>query len=113
MEGPDHEFALEPDELDEMVTAIRDTDAALGSGKKRVLEAEQELHKKARRTIHAVRDIETGEELTEENLKVLRPGGRKRGLDPKFYDEIVGTTADQDVQKGDGIEWEDIANYGS
>ena len=113
MEGPDHEFALEPDELDRMVTAIRDTEAALGSGEKHVLEVERELHEKARRAIHAVEDIEAGGELTEENLKVLRPGGRTPGLDPQFYDEIVGTTADQDVRKGDGIEWEDIANYDS
>ncbi|PHQ38450.1 shikimate dehydrogenase [Halorubrum persicum] len=113
MEGPDHEFALEPDELDQMVTAIRDTEAALGSGEKRVLEVERELHEKARRAIHAVEDIKAGEELTEENLKVLRPGGRTPGLDPKFYDEIVGTTADQDVREGDGIGWEDIANYDS
>lgn len=113
MEGPDHEFALEPDELDRMVSAIRDTDAALGSGKKRVLEIERELHEKARRAIHAVKDIKAGEVLTEENLKILRPGGREPGIDPKFYDEIVDATASRDIQKGNGIQWDDIKNYGS
>lgn len=113
MEGPDHEYALEPGELDRMVSSIRDTEAAIGSGEKRVLEVEQELHEKGRRSIHAVEDIEPGEELTEENLKVLRPGDRKPGLNPKFYDEIVGKTVDQDIRKGDGIEWEDIKNYDS
>jgi len=108
MEGPDHEFALEPDELDRMVTAIRDTEAALGSGEKRVLEVERELHKKARRAIHAVEDIEAGEELTEENLKVLRPGEQESGLHPKFYDEVVGTTALRDISQGTGISWDDI-----
>ena len=108
MEGPDHEFALEPDELDRMVTAIRDTEAALGSGEKRVLEVERELHKKARRAIHAVEDVEAGEELTEENLKVLRPGEQESGLHPKFYDEVVGTTALRDISQGTGISWDDI-----
>jgi N-acetylneuraminate synthase len=108
MEGPDHEFALEPDELDRMVSAIRDTEAALGSGEKRVLEVERELHEKARRAIHAVEDIEAGEELAETNLKVLRPGEQESGLHPKFYDEVVGTTALRDISRGAGINWEDI-----
>ena len=108
MEGPDHEFALEPDELDRMVTAIRDTEAALGTEEKRVLEVEQELHEKARRAIHAVKDIEAGEELTEENLKVLRPGEQDSGLHPKFYDELVGMTALRDISQGTGINWDDI-----
>ena len=108
MEGPDHEFALEPDELDRMVTAIRDTEAALGTGEKRVLDVEQELHDKARRSIHVVEDIEVGEKLTEKNLKVLRPGEQKSGLHPKFYDEIVGMSALRDIPQGAGISWDDI-----
>lgn len=108
MEGPDHEFALEPDELDEMVSAIRNTEAALGTAEKRVLDVEQELYQKARRAIHAVEDIDAGEKLTEENVHVLRPGERKAGLSPEFYDEILGTTATQDIANGEGIRWEDI-----
>lgn len=110
MDGPDHEFALEPDELDQMVSAIRDTEAALGTGEKHVLDIEGELYEKARRAIHAIADIEAGEEFTEENVKVLRPGEREAGLHPKFYDEIHGTTAVRNVQKGKGIQWDDIEN---
>jgi N,N'-diacetyllegionaminate synthase len=108
LEGPDHEFALEPDELDEMVSAIRDTEAALGSGKKEVLDVEAELYEKARRAVHAVEDIESGDELTEQNLKVLRPGERDNGLHPKFYDELVGARASRDIESGSGIGWEDV-----
>lgn len=113
MEGPDHEYALEPDELDRMVSAIRDTEAALGTGEKRVLETEAELYEKARRAIHAVADIEAGEQFTTENTKVLRPGDREAGLDPTFYDEILGATAASAIRNGDGIRWDDVANYGS
>ncbi|MDL0132501.1 N-acetylneuraminate synthase family protein [Halobacterium salinarum] len=108
MEGPDHQFALEPDELDRMVSAIRDTEAALGTGEKHVLEVEEELYEKARRAVHAVHDIEAGDEFTTENVKVLRPGEKDAGLDPKFYDEILGETAARDVQKGGGIQWDDV-----
>jgi len=108
MEGPDHEFALEPDELDTMVSGIRDTEAALGTGEKRVSEVEQELHDKARRAIHAIEDIAAGEELTEENLRVLRPGEKQSGLHPKLFDELVGATATRDIGSGKGLTWEDI-----
>ena len=113
MEGPDHQFALEPDELDEMVTAIRETEAALGTGEKSIVDVEDELYKKARRAIHAVTDISAGEKFTSENVKVLRPGKREAGLRPKHYDEIIGKTAKRDVQKSSGLKMDDIANYGS
>lgn len=108
MEGPDHEFALEPDELDEMVSAIRDTEAALGTAEKRVLDVEQELYQKARRAVHAVEDINAGETFTDENVRVIRPGDREAGLSPKFYDEVVGAVATRDVRRGDGIQWADV-----
>jgi N-acetylneuraminate synthase len=108
MDGPDHQFALEPEELAEMVTAIRDTESALGTGEKSVLDVESELHDKARRAVHAVDDIAAGETLTAENVKVLRPGEQEAGLHPKFYDEVVGKTAIRDIQQSAGIQWEDI-----
>ena len=108
MEGPDHQFALEPDELDRMITAIRDTEKALGTGEKRVLDVEEELHEKARRAIHAVRDIEAGKIISEDDVKVLRPGEKEAGLDPKFYDEVVGSKVIQDIEIFEGISWENI-----
>jgi N-acetylneuraminate synthase len=110
MEGPDHEFALEPDELEEMVASIRDTEAALGTGEKSVLDIETELYEKARRAIHAVEDIEAGTQFTEQNLQVLRPGSREAGLPPKFYHEIIGNFASNSIEKGDGIQWSDVAD---
>ena len=113
MEGPDHEFALEPDELDTMVSAIRDTESALGTGEKRVSDVERELHDKARRAIHAVEDIAVGEALTAGNVKVLRPGDREPGLHPKFYDEVVGRVATTNIQMGSGIHLEDVSDHES
>ena len=108
MEGPDHQFALEPDELDAMLSAIRDTEAALGTGEKAVMDVERELYEKARRAVHAVRDIEAGQTITEDDVAVLRPGEQEKGLHPKFYDEVVGQTAARDIAKSEGIEWKDV-----
>jgi N-acetylneuraminate synthase len=109
MEGPDHEFALEPDELDRMITAIRNTERALGSPEKSVLTVEEELYEKARRAIHATADIGAGEEFTEDNVAVLRPGDQEAGLHPKFYDEVVGKTAARSIGKAEGLQWDDVS----
>jgi N-acetylneuraminate synthase len=108
MDGPDHEYALEPDELVEMVSSVRNTETALGTSEKYVLEVEAELHEKARRAIHAVKDITAGEEFTSENVKVLRPGQHKSGLHPKYLGEIIGKTAARDIKASHGIQWDDI-----
>src|SRR5262245_21241439 len=61
--GPDHVFALEPDELARMVRGIRDMEAALGSADKGVKPAERELRSYAVRGLQALRDIARGEPL--------------------------------------------------
>ena len=46
--------------------------------------------------------------LTEENIHVLRPGEKKPGLHPKFYNEIIGTTATRTIDRWEGITWKDV-----
>ena len=102
--GPDHGFAVTPDELKAMVCGIRDVEACLGSGLKEVLPAEQELAAYARRGIQAVRDIRQGDPLREgENLEILRPGQQPLGLHPKHLAELEGKPAARDIPLGHGI----------
>jgi N-acetylneuraminate synthase len=108
MDGPDHEFALEPDELNEMVDTIRRTEQALGDGTVKVLNVEEELHEIARRRIHAACDIEEGEVISEEDVKILRSGKRKRGAEPKFYEEIIGKKTKNYIREGEGVSLEDV-----
>jgi N,N'-diacetyllegionaminate synthase len=108
MEGPDHEFALEPDELTRMVTAIRDTETVLGGREKSVQSVEGELYRKARRGIHASRDIEAGERISEDDVKILRPGDKQRGLHPKYFEEIQGMRAAGYIPRGTGVSWDDL-----
>lgn len=108
MDGPDHEFALEPDELNQMISAIRDTEVALGTGEKHVLEVENELYQKARRSIQSTENLEAGEKFTKRNVDVLRPGEQTTGLAPKYYNTVLGKTAARNIQSGEGITEEDI-----
>ena len=102
--GPDHSFAITPDELKQMVKAIRQIEQAMGSEIKEVQEEEIELRNYAQRAVQAIKVIKKGEILSESrNIEVLRPGKQKRGLHPKYLIEIEGKKATRKIPLGDGI----------
>jgi len=104
LNGPDHQFALDPNELRLMIKTIRTADKTKGSSKKKILDVEKELRQFATRSLQATRDIKKGEILVGgENFDVLRPGNRNRGLDAKFLDVVNGKRAKKNVSIGDGI----------
>ncbi len=92
--GPDHPFSTEPDELARMIRAIRDCEKALGSSVKWRTEAEEELYRKARRSLVARVDIARGTVIQADMLAVKRPG---TGVPPHMIDWIVGRPARRDV----------------
>lgn len=93
MPGPDHRASLDPDELAGMVKAIRDVEAAMGDGVKRVSDSERSNIEVARKSIVAARDIKAGEIFDESNITVKRPGN---GISPMRWDEVVGRVAKRD-----------------
>ncbi|MEQ8196091.1 MAG: GNAT family N-acetyltransferase [Rhodospirillales bacterium] len=102
--GPDHAFALTPPELVQMVTAVRRAEEALGSGVKTVLPEEAELASYARRGLQAIRAIEKGEVLRENDaFAILRPGGQTLGVHPKFLGAVEGKRAARDISLGEGL----------
>ncbi len=90
MQGPDHGFALEPDELVAMIAAVRNTSRALGSASKECTPAEREMHRLMRRTVVAARDIPKGAKLKRADLAVKRCVA---GIEPKDLGGLVGRTA--------------------
>lgn len=101
-DGPDHGFALEPAELASMVSAIRDVERSLGSGRKRRVAAEEIHHQRGRRSLFAARDIPAGTVITRDMISVLRPGV---GLHPRYLDHIVGRTAREAIASQSPLEW--------
>jgi N,N'-diacetyllegionaminate synthase len=106
--GPDHFFALQPDELKIMVNSIRDCELSLGSGKKNILSEEKELNEFAQRGIQAIKPIKQNEFFENgKNIDILRPGNQKKGLHPKFLPQINGKKATRSIDIGEGIQFND------
>jgi len=101
MEGPDHKASLEPEELQSMVRAIRNIEAAMGDGIKRPSESEKKNIEIARKSIVARRPIRAGEIFTEDNLTTKRPGS---GISPMRWNDVVGQAAARDFAMDELIE---------
>lgn len=98
--GPDHRASLEPDELKQMITAIRNVEKAMGNGIKKPTKVEDENKKMVRRSLVAKVDIPQGTTITEEMLAIKRPGA---GLEPKYLGEVIGRTAEATIKKDEII----------
>ncbi len=104
IENPDASFSMNPAEFKKMVEDIRQAEKAIGVV--RYGPSEQEKSNTIfRKSIFVVKDIEKGEELTTENIRVIRPG---YGLAPKYYQEILGQKALQDLKCGTPLKLENI-----
>jgi len=101
--GPDHRFALEPAELAAMVRAIRDAQAALGDGVKRMAPAEADLYVTARRSLFAARTVEAGTVLGADDVAILRPG---TGIEVRDLPHVIGRTARRRIERHEPLAWE-------
>lgn len=103
--GPDHFFAVTPDELKKMVQAIRETEKMLGDGHKKVEPAEQEMYRFGRRSVQTIANISRGDVFIEgQNVEILRPGHMTAGVHPRLLPEIIGKAATKDIAAGNGVQ---------
>ena len=94
--GADASFSMDEQEFSEMVRAVREAERAIG----KIDYSLTEKQKKGRnfsRSLYAVKDIKEGENISEDNVKSIRPGF---GLHPKFLKEVLGQKAKTVITKG-------------
>jgi N-acetylneuraminate synthase len=108
MEGPDHAMSVEPDGLGALVDAVRRTERALGDGAVGLRDVESGHQGETRRAVHTTAPVAAGERFTEDNVAVLRPGEREPGVDPAAYDEVLGATAVDRLERGEGVDTGDF-----
>ena len=101
MPGPDHKASLSPEELAQMVRAVRNIETALGNGIKKPSQSERKNISIARKSIVAACSIAVGEKFTKDNLTAKRPGN---GLSSMKWDDIIGKHATKNYSKDDLID---------
>lgn len=104
IENPDSSFSMEPQEFKRMVEDIRLTEKSVGTVKYGPT-SQEENSIVFRRSIFAVKDIEAGEKITAENVRIIRPG---YGLKPKEYRKVVGMRAKERISYGEPLSYEKL-----
>lgn len=107
IENPDASFSMEVEEFEEMVDNIRQAEKAIGG----VFYGPTQQEKGSvifRKSIFSVKDIKKGDIITEDNVKVIRPG---YGLKPKEYDHILGMIAKEDIPYGTPIQYIQLRKF--
>jgi N-acetylneuraminate synthase/N,N'-diacetyllegionaminate synthase len=103
--GPDHSFAIEPNELRSLVRAVRDLEKARGDGIRRSIKCEEKGLVLGRRSLFARRDIPKDSMISEEDIKAVRP---VVGISSEFVDSVIGKKAKMTMKAGEPITWEKI-----
>ena len=100
--GPDHPFAMEPNQLKEMVNLIRQTELALNNTYNGVFTPSEENFKKAMRSVVAKKPIKIGETFTLDNLTTKRPF-LEGNIPASEFEWVLGKIADKDYNEDDFI----------
>jgi len=106
LSGPDHAASLEPHELRNMVTSIRNIEFAIGgNGLKETTHSEMQNKINARKSIHLAKEILEGEKLTNEHLIMKRPGD---GISPMMIEMVLGKIVKNTLPPDYKLDWKDI-----
>lgn len=100
--GPDAAFSLNPEDFSRMVQGIRDLEAALGTISY-ACTREVNQSRALSRSIFVTHDIRAGEQFSQDNVRVIRPG---YGLHPRYFHKILKKNARTEIKRGTPLSWD-------
>jgi len=102
--GVDSSFSMEPEELKALVAETERAWLSLG----KITYGPTAIELKSlilRRSLYVAEAMTAGEVLTDVNLRCVRPG---HGLDPKYFDLVMGKQVVCDVAAGTPLGWQHL-----
>lgn len=101
--GPDHHYALEPEEFATMVRHIRIAEQVAGTPELVVTRDERQLRQRYWRSLHAVRDLPAGAVLGAADVSVVRPFD---GLHSRHLGDVIGMRLARPLAAGAALTWD-------
>lgn len=107
MNGPDHPFALQPEELKVMIENIRTVERSMGIPIKRICPSELPALTAARRSLYTRKYIFRGSVIPIDAVTALRPQ-ITNGILPKYFKKIIGARVKRDIRPFEPLHWKDL-----
>lgn len=101
--GPDHSFALEPEEMIQLTKAVREVENSLGATQRILSKKEMDARKMIRRSIVTKVPIAQGERITLEKIKFARPGV---GITTNEFHYVDGRQTNQNIPAEAILQWD-------
>jgi N,N'-diacetyllegionaminate synthase len=105
LEGPDHWFSENPTSLKTWASAIREAHSMMGSRIVKPTPQEIEMRTLARRSIVAIKDINSGDLFTEQNIGLRRAG---EGMHSSDLPRLLHKKSNNFVKKGTLLSFSDV-----
>jgi len=102
LDGPDHWFSMDPTDMTNLVTEIRNLELAFGTSRKKLNINEEPDKYWATRSLHINKNLKAGETITKKDITMLRPG---YGISPFDKEKIIGMKLAKDIGKNEVLEW--------
>ena len=124
LEGTDHFFALEPDELRKMVEIVRRVEgdkklacevvddpasaSLIGTVRQGIFDAEQLFSKRTQLGIYFRRTMDAGQVVGKDDVRVFRCADTKPGLHPRYTELVEGARLVKDAVAYQPVDWDHI-----
>ena len=102
--GPDSSFSIEPQELNKLVKDVNKAWKSMGNKNFSRPKIEEE-NLVFRRSLYFVKDMKANEIITKNHIRRIRPG---YGINPKFFEDLIGKRVIKDIKIGDRVSWDKI-----
>lgn len=97
--GPDASFSILPDQLKSLCVDCESAFEAIKSDQLRRAPSEL-INKRFRRSLYFVNALSESDVISKDDIRRVRPGF---GLEPKYFDWVVGQKVSKDVNFGDAV----------
>jgi sialic acid synthase SpsE len=101
--GVDSALSLETEKLKALVVETEIAFRAMEPVQLDTQKSEKKI-RQFKRSIYVVKDIKAGKPFTTDNIRVIRPGD---GLEPKYFDMLLGLKVNRNVKKKFGFAMDD------
>ena len=95
LSGPDHPFAIEPNELNDMIKNIRLVETMMGKKDTQYTDSEMKFSTAGRSVVSKI-DLKKGDVLTKDNITTMRPL-LKDSIPALEYENVIGKTMTKDL----------------
>lgn len=102
--GPDEKFSLTPTDFKKMVDAVRATEIAVG-GCSIGPQPSERADIMIRKSIYIIKDMKKGDLFNKLNIRIVRPA---YGVNPRYYDDIIGKRSTRDLKSGQPLKLSDV-----